>query len=279
MQRPQPFACCSSQSHVGTPWLLAGQFVRREEKNVFDYYVLARSILHNEEVMRARGFQHQPASAHDIFAGVPVLVAAERCVEQQRNRRHRDEDDRAPIETGRIDLGRRWKCQPNDQEQIVDERNDIREHAHPTHIPPRDVQAISSRGARPEGTGVREGVRGVQRDELARDDGVESDGGAEVDACQGRGDEASDVDRVTRRVRWLGDLESNGKSALDLADSHSGNVFTFASHAEPGRPRSRANAAISREAAALQPVHPAKAMSVMIAVMAWAHLCPACSSG
>lgn len=137
-------------------------------------------------------------------------MAPKRRIENNRNDRHRNKDHRTPIQTRRIHARRRRESQPNDQKQIVTQRHHVRESAHLAQVEARDVAAVAAGGAGPEGAGVRQGVGGVERDELAADDGVEGDGAAEVDAGQSDGDEAGDVDGVARGVGGFGDLGDEG---------------------------------------------------------------------
>lgn len=119
-----------------------------------------------------------------------------------------DKYHRPPIEGLCVDISLRWESKKDDQEDVVDEGYRVRDSSSSTKIPSCNVHAVPAGKPSPKGATVCEGVRGVESYELSGDDCIESYDRAEVDADQEKGDDAGDVDRVSRRVGWMCDLEN-----------------------------------------------------------------------
>ena len=121
-------------------------------------------------------------------------------VVHQRDNSNSDEYHWTPVQRLCIHIGSGWESQEDNQEKIIDESNGVRKGAHSSQIPARYVYAIFTCRSGPQSACVGESVRGIKSDELAGDDCIESNGGAEIDASKCNRDGAGDVDGVPRWV-------------------------------------------------------------------------------
>ena len=142
---------------------------------------------------------------HNILLRIAVLLLSTGHVEAERENVRDDEDDRAPVERGGIDVCDRWKCEEDDEEDVVDEGDGVRRGPNTAKTPARMARKLSSVSCT-ECASMRDGIRHVQGNQLARNDGVKSDRRSKVDACQRKCDEARKEDGVSRWVSSFRDL-------------------------------------------------------------------------
>ena len=166
------------------------------------------------------------------------------------------------------------KC---DRERIDQDAKDARKMKRPPHelvsraAIVRDVRRVPdcARAPAPKEEALGDEVGGVEAADAEGDDVVEGGGGAEVDEADEAGDEGCDDDGEQGDGGFGLDLRRRaisvkGKCAMTGREGLSGRTLLTVRH--PGRPRSRANAQIKRDAVAMNAMVAATFIMIMMAI-------------